>query len=62
MTALNNLLTKYRQASKTEREKGTYFEELIRTYFRYEATYNDLYSDVWLYSDWYFIYLLWLRV
>src|SRR5690606_36042998 len=41
-----------RQTSLTEREKGTYFEELIRTYFRYEATYADLYSDVWLYSDW----------
>ena len=52
MTALNNLLNKYREVSKTEREKGTYFEELIRTYFRYEATYKDLYSDVWLYSDW----------
>jgi len=52
MTALQKLLDSYRQASQTEREKGTYFEELIRTYFRYEATYADLYSDVWLYSDW----------
>jgi predicted helicase len=52
MTALQKLLDSYRQTSQTEREKGTYFEELIRTYFRYEATYADLYSDVWLYSDW----------
>ena len=52
MTALQKLLDAYRRASKSEREKGTYFEELIRTYFRYEATYSDLYSDVWLYSDW----------
>lgn len=52
MTALQNLLYKYRQAAQSEREKGTYFEELIRTYFRYEATYSDLYSDVWLYTDW----------
>ena len=52
MTALNNLLTSYREASQTEREKGTYFEELICTYFKYEASYKDLYSDVWLYSDW----------
>lgn len=52
MTALQKLLDIYREAAQSEREKGTYFEELIRTYFRYEATYSDLYSDVWLYSDW----------
>lgn len=52
MSDLQNLLLQYRNASVTEREKGTYFEELIRVYFRYEATYADLYSDVWLYADW----------
>ena len=52
MTPLQRILTAYRATSRTEREKGTYFEELIRTYFRYEATYADLYDDVWLYSDW----------
>ncbi len=52
MTPLQSILAKYRNDSASEREKGTYFEELIRTYFRYEATYRDLYSDVWLYSDW----------
>lgn len=52
MSALQNILTAYRQSALTEREKGTYFEELIRTYFRYEATYVDLYSEVWLYADW----------
>lgn len=52
MSALRKLLEIYREKSQTEREKGTYFEELIRTYFKYEATYKDLYSDVWLYADW----------
>ncbi len=52
MTALETILAKYRASSKTEREKGSYFEELIRTYLRYEASYADLYSDVWLYADW----------
>ena len=52
MTPLETILAKYRASSKTEREKGSYFEELIRTYFRYEASYADLYSDVWLYADW----------
>ena len=52
MTALENLLTHYRTQSKSEREKGTYFEELITCYLRNEATYRDLYSQVWTYSDW----------
>ncbi|MEN9974161.1 MAG: hypothetical protein RLZZ282_167, partial [Verrucomicrobiota bacterium] len=52
MTPLQSILAAYRSHSQTEREKGSYFEELIRTYFRYEATYADLYSDVWLYADW----------
>lgn len=52
MSALQALLTSFRNASKTEREKGTYFEELILCYLRNEATYRDLYSDVWTYNDW----------
>lgn len=52
MSALQDILSRYRAASQTEREKGTYFEELVRTYFRHEASYSDLYSDVWLYADW----------
>ncbi|MEI6165188.1 MAG: type ISP restriction/modification enzyme [Planctomycetota bacterium] len=49
---LQTILAKYRATSQSEREKGTYFEELIRTYFRFEASYADLYSDVWLFADW----------
>src|SRR5665647_600051 len=52
MTTLNNLLDSFRTAAVTEREKGTYFEELICTYLRNEAIYRDLYSDVWTYADW----------
>lgn len=52
MTALQNLLSTYRNASVTEREKGTYFEDLICIYLRNEATYRDLYSRVWTYADW----------
>jgi len=52
MSDLRKLLADYRESSQSEREKGNYFEELICTYFRYEATYADLYSDVWLYADW----------
>lgn len=51
-SALQDILARYRAASQSEREKGTYFEELIRTYFRFEASYQDLYAEVWLFADW----------
>ena len=52
MSPLKKLLDSYRNAAATEREKGTYFEELILCYLRNEATYRDLYSDVWTYAEW----------
>lgn len=52
MSALTALLDRYREASVTEREKGTYFEELVVTYLRHEATYRDLYEQVWTFADW----------
>ncbi len=52
MTPLQNLLAAYRATAQTEREKGTYVEELIRTYFRFEPKFQDLYSDVCLAADW----------
>ncbi len=52
MTALQALLTTYRQVAITEREKGAYFEELCIRYFKNEPYYADLYSGVWMYSDW----------
>lgn len=36
MTPRQQILAAYRATSQTEREKGTYFEELIRTYFHFE--------------------------
>lgn len=52
MTDLRTLLDSYRNSALTEREKGTYFEELILSYLRNEATYRDLYNEVWAYADW----------
>ncbi len=52
MTVLRHLLTTFRNAAVTEREKGTYFEELIIQYLRHEASYQDLYSQVWTYAEW----------
>ncbi len=52
MSALKDLLDSYCQAAQSEREKGTYFEDLILCYLRNEATYRDLYSHVWTYAEW----------
>ncbi len=52
MTGLREIIEQYRTAAVTEREKGTYFEELILCYLRNEATYRDYYSRVWTYSEW----------
>lgn len=52
MSALHDLLDTYRDAAVTEREKGTYFEQLTIAYLRNEATYKDLYEQVWTYADW----------
>ena len=52
MSALSQVLNDFRSAAATEREKGTYFEELVIAYLRNEPSYRDLYSDVWTYADW----------
>jgi Restriction endonuclease len=52
VTALETLLDTLRQSSMTEREKGTYFEDLILAYLRNEATYKDLYRQVWTWAEW----------
>ena len=49
---LETLIDTYRKAAVTQHEKGKYFEELISCYLRNEATYRDLYEDVWSYGDW----------
>ncbi len=49
---LRAVLERFRTAAASEREKGTYFEDLITCYLREEPMYRDLYSDVWTYAEW----------
>lgn len=44
MNALHNLLTHFRQSAQSEREKGTYFEDLTLKCFAHEPKYRDLYD------------------
>ena len=53
MTALQSLLDTFRSTAKTEREKGTYFERLVKAYLLNEPYYRDLYAGrVWLWEEW----------
>jgi predicted helicase len=53
MSALQSLLYTFRATAKTEREKGTYFERLVKTYLQNEPYYRDLYAGkVWLWEEW----------
>jgi len=52
MSALRELLASYRNTSKTEREKGTYFELLIKDFLKNDPTYYPQFSEVWTYKDW----------
>lgn len=51
-TSLEKVLNRFRNAAASEREKGTYFEELIVSYLKHEPFYADLYSQVWTFRDW----------
>ncbi len=50
--ALRDILERYRAAAKTEREKGTYFEQLVLAYLRNDPLQKSLYEDAWTYADW----------
>ncbi len=53
MSALSTLLNTYRQHSQSEREKGTYFEKLVKTYLLTEPSYKDLFNgQVYLWEEW----------
>ncbi|RYD50624.1 MAG: DEAD/DEAH box helicase [Sphingobacteriales bacterium] len=51
-SALTHLLTKYRQGAKSEREKGTYFENLTKVYLENDALQKSQYNQVWMFKDW----------
>ncbi|WP_415176758.1 DEAD/DEAH box helicase [Porticoccus sp.] len=53
MTPLQEILNTYRQQAKTEREKGTYFEYLVKAYLLNEPSYKDLFNGkVFLWEEW----------
>jgi predicted helicase len=49
---LRKLLSQYRDASQTEREKGTYFERLTVAFLKNDPGMKQEYEDAWLFNDW----------
>lgn len=41
MTTLDSLLQSFRNTAKSEREKGNYFEKLVKVYLKHEPYYAD---------------------
>ena len=53
MTPLSRLLDTYRTASQSEREKGFYFENLVKRYLLTEPSWRDLFGGkVYLWEEW----------
>src|SRR4051812_41280994 len=50
--SLRSLLEKYRAGSTSEREKGTYFERLVKVWLENAPTQKTQFSRVLLFSDW----------
>src|SRR6478736_4019552 len=52
VSALLPLLDRYRAVAATNREQGTYFEELTICYLKNEPVYRELYREVLTYAEW----------
>lgn len=50
--SLRDLLERYRSGSASEREKGGYFEKLVRVWLQHAPTQRDLYRQVKGYGEW----------
>ncbi len=50
--SLRTLLEKYRAGSSSEREKGTYFERLVKVWLEHAPTQKAQFSRVLMFSDW----------
>lgn len=52
MTPVETVLDQLRSISTTEKEKGDRFEELMLHAFRTDRTFEQQFTDVWLWNDW----------
>ena len=51
-SALDALLDEYRARARSEREKGTLFEELTRQFLLHDARFAHQFKEIYLWSEW----------
>ncbi len=51
MTTIHSLLEEFRQDAISNRQLGDKFERLMLNYLKVDPLYQDLYSDVWMWTD-----------
>jgi len=51
-SALDALLDEYRARTKSEREKGTLFEELTRQFLLHDTRFAHQFKEIYLWSEW----------
>ena len=49
--SFNDILSRYRETSFSERDKGTRFERLMRVYLLTDPKYTTVFKNVWLWED-----------
>ena len=51
-TTIHTILEEFREAARSKRDMGDKFERLIVNYLRSDPQYIDLFSEVWLWTEW----------
>ena len=49
--SFDNLVNQINNSAETQRDRGTYFEYLVRAYFQNEPTYKNEFKNVWMLVD-----------
>lgn len=47
----DTLVRQINESADTQRDRGTYFEYLVRAYLQHEPTYKNEFRNVWMLSD-----------
>lgn len=51
-SSIRDLLSRYREGAKSQREKGTYFERLCIEFLKHDPEMAQQYQDAWPFREW----------
>lgn len=49
--SFDNLVNQINELAETQRDRGTYFEYLVRAYLKNEPTYKNEFAEIWMLAD-----------